>query len=169
MEVRRASVSYFIKEKINSLIGLGFAFKDQIFSSKPYPYKKDKLYSGCGAGDWRGQARALSSTSLSRSLELNPLQKNSFEKLLELPKEHFDLIYLEASWSAIYVLREAVAAWPSIKNGGLLVFDLSNLATEEIPTCEHPLNAIESFAQLNLDTVHTHQWNSFIFVKKNPS
>ena len=68
----------------------------------------------------------------------------SRDRLKELPKESFDVIYIDGSHMAKDVMRDAVLSWELLKIQGLLIFDdyQYNL---DLPAQFRPRTAIDAF------------------------
>lgn len=124
---------------------------------RPKLYKKNENYRGLSEQQLDDHVNVL---------EIGPLHRNSFKRLLKLPRASYDLIYFEVCWSAIYILREAIAAWPLLKNNGTFILDLNNLNEENLPLGEHPTNAIESFIKMNSHGLEVNYQDSFVILKK---
>ena len=68
----------------------------------------------------------------------------SEDALPTLPKEHFDIIYIDGSHYAAHVLADAVLSFPLLKNGGILIFDDYKLQTKKDPH-NNPQTGIDAF------------------------
>ena len=76
---------------------------------------KDRFYKNLEVSGWANKIQIF-------------LQRSQ-EKLMDLPPNSFDIIYVDGSHLAPDVLTDAVLSWPLLKTGGLLIFDDYLMAT----------------------------------------
>lgn len=74
----------------------------------------------------------------------------SERELPRLPRNHYDIIYIDGAHQAANVLLDAHLCWPLLKNGGLLLFD-DYLWRIEKPPAERPKMAIDLFLESHAD------------------
>ena len=70
----------------------------------------------------------------------------SEDLLAQLPRDSFDIIYVDGSHQAVNVLFDAVSAWFLLKAGGVLIFD-DYLWEMDKPPSERPQPAIDLFLE----------------------
>lgn len=78
--------------------------------------------------------------------KVTKLKGRSEELLGQLPRESFDIIYIDGSHQAVNVLFDAVSAWFLLKAGGVLVFD-DYIWEMDKPPSERPQRAIDLFLE----------------------
>lgn len=77
-------------------------------------------------------------------------------ELKYLPKESFDIIYIDGDHYAAAVLTDAVLSWQLLRNEGILIFD-DYLLEEQLPIEFRPkgaVNAFITFYRNNIEIVH---------------
>ncbi len=74
------------------------------------------------------------------------LKGRSEDLLSALPRESFDIIYIDGCHLALNVLFDAVSAWLLLKPGGLLIFDDYLWETGKPPS-QRPQLAIDLFLE----------------------
>jgi predicted O-methyltransferase YrrM len=70
----------------------------------------------------------------------------SEDLLAQLPRDSFDIIYVDGSHQALNVLFDAVSSWFLLKTGGVLIFD-DYLLDMEKPRSQRPQPAIDLFLE----------------------
>lgn len=88
----------------------------------------------------------------------------SYNELPKLPRDSFDIIYIDADHRAKNVYLDAALSWGLLKTGGLLIFD-DHLLNLQYPANMRPKTAIDAFVTAfgdELDVVH----NSYQLVLK---
>jgi predicted O-methyltransferase YrrM len=64
-----------------------------------------------------------------------------------LPRDHFDVIYVDGSHRSVHVLMDAVLAWYRLKAEGFIIFDDYLWEEESLPLHERPRMAIDLFLE----------------------
>ncbi len=78
--------------------------------------------------------------------KVTKLKGRSEDLLGQLPRESFDMIYVDGSHVAVNVLFDAVSAWSLLKAGGVLIFD-DYLWEMHKPPSQRPQQAIDLFLE----------------------
>ncbi|MGD0000494.1 MAG: class I SAM-dependent methyltransferase [Bryobacteraceae bacterium] len=76
--------------------------------------------------------------------KVKKLKGRSEDLLAQLPRDSFDIIYVDGSHQAVNVLYDAVSAWFLLKAGGVLIFDDYQWEVDKPPS-ERPQPAIDLF------------------------
>lgn len=74
--------------------------------------------------------------------KVTKLKGRSEDLLAQLPRDSFDIVYVDGSHQAVNVLYDAVSAWFLLKAGGVLIFD-DYLWEMDKPPSERPQPAID--------------------------
>jgi predicted O-methyltransferase YrrM len=78
--------------------------------------------------------------------KVTKLQGPSEDVLSRLPRDHFDLIYVDGEHQAKYVLMDAAMSWYTLKPGGVMIFDDYLWDLEKAPR-DRPQMAIDLFLE----------------------
>jgi predicted O-methyltransferase YrrM len=71
----------------------------------------------------------------------------SEDLLRTLPKNHFDIIYVDGDHDARGVMIDAIHSWHVLKYGGILIFDDYKMMSESFPADLRPQLAIDAFLE----------------------
>jgi len=78
--------------------------------------------------------------------KVTKLQGPSHTILRKLPRDHFDVIYIDGWHEAAYVLKDGVMSWHRLKPGGVMIFD-DYLWDLHKPARDRPQIAIDVFLE----------------------
>ena len=100
----------------------------------PFPHAEQRLIFDHNIGVSGGSDR------------VNTIQARSVDVLHTLPRQAFDVIYVDGSHMAVDVLMDAVASWWLLKRGGILILD-DYLLHPDTPLSTRPMMAIDFFLE----------------------
>jgi len=100
--------------------------------------------------------------------KIHHVNKLSQNALRELPPKHFDIVYIDGAHRADCVLTDAILAWGTLKDGGIMMFDDYHLDASAFPEAIRPALGIRSFVETHINTLEILSFARQVAVRKLP-